>query len=347
MKKSVLVVMLLVAVMFTAIIATVYAQTIDVTIGAPNSSNSLGVPSSNGNGYWIGQFPITIDTGTQTTTGQVYCMTSSGTVYEGASYQATEALVPTGSPTWQEISYILTWNAPTTGDEAAIDQVAIWELLGQNPTGTPPQYSDFTLDQSIITQATNLVSSDSGMNVALQGDKLTWLSPFSGLSGSTPANPGETIPFQVQLSDSSGDVKSNVQIDFTASITPAGSSLSTPLDSSFVSPTLAYTDDDGIAHVSVTVPPDAPYGSTVTVTASTQSVWPVEYLDLTTQNPGTQNLIGVSPALSLTTSYSIHISGTIFVLPESAWGGLSALVACAASFIIYYKVKPHTKASNS
>ena len=35
--------------------------------------------------------------------------------------------------------------------------------------------------------------------------------------------------------------------------------------------------------------------------------------------------------------------GSLFVLPESAYGALSALTACAAGFVIYYKVKPHTK----
>ena len=337
MKNHVILAMLLVALVLAMISATVYAQTIQVQIGTPNSSNDLGISSDSGltNAYWIGQFPITINPGTsQATTGEVYCMTADGIVYVGSTYSATETPVP-NTPTWQEISYILSWNEPTGTSQAAhiqaaVDQVAIWMLLGQNPP-----YADFSLDSSITGPAASLVSSLSaggGMNVAQSGDNLQWIAPFVGTEGSTnitSADAGKPVTFQVQLRDSSGHALAiqNVQIDFTA----------------FGSTTPEYTDSIGIATYAYVVPQSAQAGSTITVTASTQSVWPVEYLDLTTASPGTQNLIGVGTTLGLTTSYNIQVAGSIFVLPESAYGALSALTACAASFLIYYRLKPQTR----
>jgi hypothetical protein len=331
MKKGTIFVILLIGLIIAMMSATVYAQVV-VNIGTPNTSNSLGVNSLN-NGYWIGQFPITIYSGTQSTTGAVYCMTPGGTVYEGSNYTATEAPVPNNS-TWQAISYILSWNPPINGAEAAIDQVAIWMLLGQNPSGTPPQYNDFQLDQSIITQASSLASSmtaNGGMNVALSGDQLQWITPFVGTEGSanvTSAAAGQPVTFQVQLTGPDYNALSipNVQVDFNA----------------LGSTTPEYTNSNGIATYVLAVPQNAVPSSTITVTASTQSVWPVAYLDLLSLNPGTQNLLGVSPVLNLTTSYNIQVSGWVFVLPESAFGALSALTVCAAGFIIYYKLKPQT-----
>ncbi|MGA2387225.1 MAG: hypothetical protein ABSG33_11930 [Candidatus Bathyarchaeia archaeon] len=328
MKNRTVLVMLLVALVFAMVSTSVYAQTLQVQIGVPSNSNGdLGITSGS---YWVGQFPITINPNTpQSATGEAYCMTSYGTVYEGTSYPATEVPVP-NTPTWQQIAYILSWNTPTSDSEAAIDQVAIWMLLGQNPP-----YADFSLDSSITGPAASLVSSLSaggGMNVARTGDQLQWIAPFVGTEGSTnitSADAGKPVTFQVQLGDSSGHALAiqNVQIDFTA----------------LGSTTPEYTDSNGIATYAYVVPQSAQAGSTITVTASTQSVWPVEYLDLTTASPGTQNLIGVGPTLGLTTSYNIQVAGSIFVLPESAYGALSALTACAASFLIYHRLKPQTR----
>jgi hypothetical protein len=105
----------------------------------------------------------------------------------------------------------------------------------------------------------------------------------------------------------------------------------------------AFTGNNGKAQVSVTVPSDAPYGSTIKVQASTQSVWPQEYLDLTNNNPSAQDLIGIGPALNLTVSTNIYVLGYIMVLPESAYGALAAIVASAVAFIIYNKLKQPTK----
>ncbi len=334
MKKEIILTVFLAGLMFAAMSAAVYAQAGTVQIGVPSNPNDLGITSGS---YWVGEFPVTINPGTsQSATGEAYCMTSGGTVYEGTSYPYSEVQVP-NEPKWQQISYILSWNSPTTNSEAAIDQVAIWMLLGQNPP-----YTDFSLDSSITGPAATLVNeakANGGMNVALKGDQLTWISPSTGTTVSTSAFPGNTVVFQAKLTDSSGNAKANVKIDFSATVTPPSSTTSTPLSSSYFVPATAFTDTNGIAQVTVTVPSNAAYGSKIAVTASTQSVWPVEYLDLTTATPTTQNLLGVGPALGLTATFNVYITGSIFVMPESAYGALAALVAFAAAFLIYAKSK--------
>ena len=263
-----------------------------VTIGTPSSPTDLGITTSQG--YWIGQFPITING----TTGEAYCLTPSGTVYQGSSYTADEVSAPDNA-IWDGISYVLSWYAPTDATSAAVDQVAIWELLGDSPP-----YADFSLDSSITGPATTLAAAARGMNTALPANTLAWASP----TGATSANPGDTVTFLVRLSSA----RPNVQIDFKGSITPPGGSL-TPLPAAGFSTTAALTDSDGMAQVSVTVPSNAPPESTITVTGYTISVWPTEFLDLLNYNAGAQNLIGLSPALNLTASFSPTVSQSLTV----------------------------------
>ena len=123
MKKEIALTALLLGLIVTAMSAVAYAQTVNVTIGYPSNSNGdLGITSGS---YWIGQFPITITSGTTGSSGEAYCLTPAGTIYEGSTYTANEVTVPDNS-TWEAISYILSWNAPTTNEQAASDQVAIW-----------------------------------------------------------------------------------------------------------------------------------------------------------------------------------------------------------------------------
>ncbi len=148
MKKRIVLATLLVTLFLSMIGSSIYAQALQVQIGVPSNPNDLGITAGS---YWVGEFPVTLNPGTsQAVTGEAYCMTSGGTVYEGTSYTATEVPVP-NTPTWQQIAYLLSWNAPTTNSQAAIDQVAIWMLMGQNPP-----YTDFSLDSSITNQATSL-----------------------------------------------------------------------------------------------------------------------------------------------------------------------------------------------
>jgi hypothetical protein len=105
----------------------------------------------------------------------------------------------------------------------------------------------------------------------------------------------------------------------------------------------AFTDNNGKAQVTITVPSDAAFGSTLKVQASTQSIWPQEYLDLTSYTSSAQNLIGASTTLNLDVSTSIAITGFITVLPESGIGVISIVAAFGAGFIIYSKLKHSSK----
>ena len=328
MKKELVLTVLLLGLIVTAMSAVAYAQAVTVTIGYPsNSHGDLGITSGS---YWIGQFPITITSGGTSYSDEAYCLNYDGTVYEGSPYSANIVATP-DTPEWEAVSYILSWYAPTDNNGAAIDQVAMWRLVGNyNP-------SELNLPSSIESAAVNLAAIANGKDVVHQGDCLTWISPSTG---STSANPGQTVTFQVQLTSSSGTSRPNVQIDFSAVLQP-----SQTLSSTYVNPMQAFTDSSGMATVSVTVPSDAPYSSTIQVQASTQSVWPQEYLDLTNNNPSAQNLIGTGPALSLTVSTNIYVLGYIYIhaVPESAYGALAAIVASAVAFIIYNKLKQPTK----
>ena len=319
MRRNVIASVLLITLMLASFGAMVYAQ-VTVQIGTPSSPNDLGITTPQG--YWIGEFPITINANT----GEAYCLTPSGTVYEGSSYTADEVSVPTDNAIWQAISYVLSWNAPTDATSAAIDQVALWQLLGDNPP-----YADFTLDSSITTPAATLAADARGKNTALPTDTLTWTSPSSGAAS---VNPGYAVSFLVQLNSK----RAHVQIDFTATLTPSGGS-PTPLPSADVSPSMAFTDSDGRAQVSVTVPSDAPVGSAITVTAHTQSVWPTEFLDLINYNSGAQNLMGVGPALDLTTSSSASVSQSLTVFAPNT---ILSLVPSTNINIAYPAALPST-----
>jgi len=315
-----------IALLLVSMSVAVYAQTVSVTIGNPTSPPDLGV---NSGVDWIGQIPITLTNGATISSGETYCINPSGALEQYQTYSANIVPVPDDS-TWRAISYILSWHNPTTNNEAAADQVAIWITLGSfNPSG-------FTLDPSITTDATNWANIASGKDVVRQGDQLTWTSPSTG---TTTNSPGQTTTFQLQLTSSANIPRPNVQIDFNAILTPP-SGPSVTLDSAYVNPAQAFTDSNGMAQVSVTAPTNTPEGSIITVQASTQGIWPQQFLDLTAFNSILQNLIGTSPTLDLTSSVNLVILGYINVLPESAYGALSALIASAAAFIIYYKLRP-------
>lgn len=329
MKKGILLTALIIGLMVTTMSSVALAQTetANVTIGYPSSPSDLGFTSGS---YWIGQFPITVAMSNGTTNnGEAYCLTYDGTVNEGSSYPANITPVD-DTATWRAISFILSWYPATDGNSAAIDQDAIWRVLGGYETP-----NDLGLSTDIENAGAALAAEATGKNVVRAGDQLNWVSPNAGI---TPANAGQTVAFQVQITDSSGNPRPNVQIDFNATLQPP-SGPGITLDSSYFNSTGAFTDSNGFAGVAVTVPSNALDGSTITVQASTQSVWPEEYLDLVSGTSTAQNLIGATPALNLTITTNIDVLGYIMVMPESALGSLSAVVAFAAAFIIYTKVK--------
>jgi hypothetical protein len=329
-RKEIMFTIMLSGLIVVATSAGAYAQTVNVTIGYPNNSNGdLGITSGSN---WIGQFPITIATDGTTSSTEAYCLNYDSTIYEGSTYQANIAAA-NDTAEWRAVSYILSWYTPTDNDGAAIDQVAIWRLLDNyNP-------SEVNLPASIENAAVNLVAIANGKDVVRPGDQLIWVSPSSG---NVTANPNQTVTFQVQLNNSTGAPRSNVQINFNATLqSTSGESLT--LNSTYVNLMQSFTNTNGIAQVNVTVPSDTLLGSTIKVQASTQSAWSQEYLDLTSYTTSTQNLIGAGPVLNLTASTNISIMGFIMVLPESAYGALTTIVTFAAALIIYSKLKQPTK----
>jgi hypothetical protein len=282
MKKKIALTILLSALIITAMSSIVLAQTVNVTIGYPNNSNGdLGITSGSN---WIGQFLIQINSGSTTSSGEAYCLNYDNTIYEGSTYPANITLA-NDTAQWRAISYILSWYTPTDNNGAATSQVAIWRLIDNyNP-------SIFNLPSSIETAAANLAATATSKDVARQGDHLAWITPGTG---NTSAAPGQTTTFQFQLTNSSGTPRPNVRIDFNATLRSPIGTIQT-LNSTYITSAQSFTDSNGKAQVTITVPSDTAFGSTLKVQASTQSIWPQEYLDLTSYTSRAQNLIGPTP----------------------------------------------------
>jgi hypothetical protein len=306
----------------------VYGQpTVSVTIGYPSNPHDLGITSG---GHWIGEFPITVTSGTSSYGAEVYCFTSGGTVYQGSTYPATLVPVPDNDQ-WRQVAYILTWNAPTDNNGAALDQIAMWHIL--DSYYDPVQYGL----QSFETQATSLVNNATGKDVVRPGDQLTWVSPSSG---AITASPGTPVMFQVQLKNSTDAPRPNVQINFSAELTSPSGQNST-LGAPYISWAQSFTDSSGMAQVTVTVPSNTAYGSSIIVMASTHGIWPEQYIDLTSQTPGTQELLGTGTGFNLSSSTNIYIIASIFVLPENAFGVLGGIVTFVAAFATCVKLNHH------
>ena len=328
MRKETILAASILMLLIAAMTATAYADTsYSVYIMDPtNSANGgKGISSS---GYWVGQIPIRITAGTQTFQTQSYCMNYDKLIYIGSTYTAT--LTPaTDNAAWRAASYILSWYDPADNNAAAVYQVAIWRLL--NPSYVRESWLDINIDNA----GAALASTASGRDVVRQDDLFNWISPITTDGASVQGSPGQTLAFTAQLKNSAGTPRPNVKVQFTVTLNSGGSNIQ--LNSPYVVPAEAFTDSQGMAQVTVTVPQDTALGSTIQIQASTKSVWPQRYVDLT--NPDNQDLIAMGSTFNLTMTTNIAILGYITVLPESALGALSALVAFAAAFVIWTRVK--------
>jgi hypothetical protein len=152
---------------------------------------------------------------------------------------------------------------------------------------------------------------------------------------SVQANAGQTVTFIAQLTSAEGAPRANVRVLFNATLNV--DSLVQRLNSTYVTPTEVFTDSQGMATVDVTVPSDTPLGATIGVEASTKSLWPQRFLDVT--EPSTQDLIGMGDTFQLTLSTNVCIMGFIQVLPESSIGTFAAIGAFAAGFAVWVKIK--------
>ncbi len=324
MKKSALLALFVVALVVASMSSMVLADTsYSVYIGDPFNAAS-GANGISMSGHWVGQIPITVTGGSTSTQTMSYCMEAERTINVGSTYTATLTVTP-DTDTWRAISYILSWNAPTSNNAGAIAQAAIWRLL--DPSYQPESWMDTNID----SQGAALAASASGKDVVRQGDHFNWISPITSDGATTKGNPGQTITFIAQLTDSTGTPRPNVKIQFSASIS------GTQLNATYISASEVFTNSQGVAQVDITVPNDTLLGSTVTVQASTHSIWPQKYVDLT--NPANQDLIAMGATFDLTLSTDVCILAYIMVLPESALGALSAVGAFAAAFVIFTKTR--------
>jgi hypothetical protein len=331
--KALTIAMITLALTALATTLTVHASDSSVSVTVLDcGSQTYGNKGLCSGGYWVGEIPLNITSCSVHSLSMGYCINFDRVIYIGSTYSAS-IVSANDSAEWRAVSYLLTWNFPKNNSEAAAAQVAVWRLLNQ--TRGVNYYRESWLDQSIDNAGNALASQAYGKDVFRQGDQFTWISPVSGNGSATQASPGQTVTFTARLTTSTCTPRANVRVLFNATLNSCGQSQL--LNSTYVAPTEAFTDSQGMAQVSVTVPATAPLGSSVTVDAATKSVWPQRYIDVT--DPSTQDLLGVGNAFELTISSSVCITATLQVLPESQIGSVTAFTAFAAGFAVWIKVK--------
>jgi hypothetical protein len=289
-----------------SVTAPIFPQTTySAYLKTPTSNGALGITTSEG--YWIGQIPLRLTAGTSSYQAIAFCMNFNKDIIIGSTNPSTLTPIQDNA-TWRAASYIISWTNPTTDNEAAVEQIALWKTL--DTSYQKPSWISATLDN----QATVLASLAVGKDVVRQGDTLRWISPLSGNTSSISLIPGSTMTFTGQLTASTGTPRPNVKLEFTANLNADGATL--PLNSTYVNPLSAYTDSQGQFQVNIKVPSDTPLGATITIQASSKSDWPQNYVDLT--NPQYQDLLVTGPTLNL--DLSTNLLGSIEVTTAAVTG---------------------------
>ncbi len=329
-KASKIISIVLLSLLCASIGAVVYAQTqVSVYIRNPlNLSNGAkGVVSGN---CWVGEIPVTVSSSSEDAQETVaYCMNFDKTIYAGRTYSAQTAAV-TDSVEWKAISYLLTWyHPPTDANAAAVNQVAIWRLL--NDTRGYDYYMMPWLTANLDNAGNALADEVLNKDVAREGDIFQWIEPVTSNQSAVAREPGEEVTFKAKLTDAYGTPRAGVKILFSAVVSPDN----VELDAANVYPAEAYTDSDGIVEVTVKVPDNVTYGDRVEVKASTKGVVPQMYMDL--DDDRRQDLLGIGTTFELTVSTNVCILASILVIPEVAFGTLTAAVVIGFAFMFWKK----------
>jgi hypothetical protein len=304
-------------------VAVYAATTVNVLIGNPNGGSVKGHWSDR---YWVGEIPITVsgDDAECSQQTKAYCINYDKTIRVGTTYPAELAAVMDPAE-WKAVSYILTWyHPPADDDAAATNQVAIWRLL--NGTRGSDYVKPDWLPESLDSAGNDLAEEVMDRDVVRQGDVFQWIEPVTANESAVMGNPGETITFKAKLTDDFDEPKPGVRVLFTAVL---------GADDVELDPAMTHTDSDGIAAVTVKVPEDIQNGERIKVEASTKSVWPQLYLDLSDDDR--QDLIGIGTCFELTVSTNVCVLAYITVIPEVPLGTLTAGAACAFAFMFWKK----------
>ena len=275
--------------------APIYSQTsYSVNIQQPSSSNVYGLWAGTYESYYIGQIPIRLYNNSASYQTVAYCMNFNKDLVIGSTNAATLTPVVDNS-TWRSVAYLLSWINPANDTEGAVEQVAVWKLI--DSSYQKPSWITTAIDN----QASAWANSAIGKDVVRQGDVLKWISPVNGNTSSVTLTPGSTVTFTGQLTASNGSPRANVKMLFNANLTAAGQNLQ--LNSTYVTPSSAYTDSQGQIQVTVKVPKDTPTGASINIQASTCSNWPRSYVNLNSAQY--QDLLVAGPVLNLNLATSI------------------------------------------
>lgn len=252
----------------------------------------------NGGTFWVGEIHIQYGgIPPQGTHTRSYCMQYDVILHTGENYEYT-IIDATDTDEWKSVSYVLSWyDPPEDNDGAAAVQGAIWKIL----TGVDPS-----------GYGVGLASEAEGKDVIRNADTLEWLTPQSHV------DPGEEVTLTAKVVKTDGAGRPNVRIKFE---TTGG-----VLDKEE-----GITDVNGEVTVTLTAPSES--GALVEVTACTRGVWPRQYLC----TDETQNLIGLGDELELTTTTDVCVIAHIHVIPEVAYGTLTALAICFVAFMVKAK----------
>lgn len=287
-------------------LSTVLATNVWVDVLNPFSDEGGDCKGGQYGCYWVGEIPINLSSSPNMQDAErtrAYCMQYDKTIRINDPPYSASITDVVDNDTWKSISYILTWYDPPSNDDEAVKiQAAIWQILGNGvPTWLPDELN-----------GSDLVAEAFGKDVIRESDRL-FLTPEKEV-----IDDDETVILTANITKSDDKGRKGVKIIFSVDI---GS----------LNKYEGVTDENGEVEVTLT-----PSGNGIAnVTAYTKGVWAQRYLDLDEENR--QDLIGFGTTYQLTTFKYLFVFREIFVIPEFAFGTLSAVVMCFLALIVKRK----------